>query len=339
MDRLLTFLEKLPDKVNSFLTKFPLRARAIMLSFILTVFPSLSLVAVFSLTYLIYEYVYTSIMIDTLNLFALFSTLLLITSGIFVFLALYISGYVFFKISLNQAFLIFASPSGGLSVYKVGERYVLDTSGQIAGFQMLLGMFLFVLAVPISFLVWLIQLIRIAFSRSFAESYVQFNVSEQTKSIFGLSAYGSASLVLSMMIYGVLGVQNFIYDPFNIEANITSIQLTKWEHSSQLELIFDVSENEKIDRIIGKMVIVDENDNFEHVLHPIYFDSKSDQSILVNFYSDNEIFNQLDAIGFNYLNYYLVVDSVKFDVGTTKLSKPYTIEIGQGHYDYIERVN
>lgn len=315
-----------------------IKLKAICLSFFDGVVPSLILIGLFALVYLFYSKVYSGLMLDTLNVFSIIGTILMLPAGIFAIICFLVVSYSFFHIGLNQALITFSFGNrGGFSIYESGGRFVLD-KGNIAIGQVLLGMLLFVLIVPFSLLLWLIRVIRILFSKSYAEAMI--NVSGEGFSFILIpSLIGVGACVFGLLVFGLKGIQDAFYNPYKPEPYITQLTFSGTNYIAHLSFDLNVDSFDKANQINGDVIIKYPNSDKEYIFRDRYItDGKYYlPGFNLTFDTSTEKFKEMYEIGFDNLSYYFKIKSVSFDIGTSRPLSNRTIRLDSREYEYTSK--
>ena len=314
-----------------------LKLKAIGLSFLDEVVPSIVIVGLFALTYLFYLKIYSSLFLDTINVYSVIGTILMLPAGIFAIVCFLAVSYSFFKVGLNQAIATFSfGNSGGFSIYETGGRFVFD-NGNISIMQMLLGMFLFVLIVPFAFLFWIIKIIRIAFSKKYAEAILGM-FGNGISSMFVPSLLGAGACVFGLLVWGLKGIQYSKYNPYKAEPYITKLAFHGIDnYSASLSFDFDTKSFGNVKGLSGSLILKDPNSNLEEEYKKLSIIGEDEfylPGITIQLDSTTDNFKSLYTVGFDNLDYYFKVKSAEFNNGSTNISRNYSIKLNTKDYEY-----
>ena len=312
------------------------KLKAIGISFLDGVLPSLIIVVLFVLVYLMYIKVYRALMIDTINVYSVIGTILILPSGIFVLICFLSISYSFFRIGLNQAVITFSfGNEGGFSIYEVGDRFVSD-DGTISIMQLVLGMFLFVLIIPFSLLLWIIRVVRIVFSNKYAEAICSCPREGLAKMAVP-SLIGVGACVFGLLVFGLKGIQDANYNPYEVEPYINELSFYgKNDYSASLSFDFNVDHFGKAKQINGTLSILNPETKKEIEYKNLHIADGKEYlaGFTISLNTGDIVFREMYKYGFEKLDYYFKVNSVGFDIGTTELSDVYVIELSRNDFTY-----
>lgn len=310
--------------------------KAIVFSFIDGVVPSIIIVGLFALAYVFYFKVYNALMLDTINVFSVIGTILMLPVGLFAIICFLSISYAFFSIGINQAIITFSFGSkGGFSIYKTGGRFTFD-KGNFAIMQLLLGMLLFFILVPFQAMLWLIRVIRILFSKDYANLIIETSGSGLA-AIAMPSLFGLIACIFGLLVFGLKGIQFAIYNPYEPQPYITEISFyAQLQYTSSLSFEFNVDSFGKAKQIDGNLIIKNSISGDEIKFNNLHISNGELYlpGFIIQFDTSTDYFKNAYKTGFDKLNYYFEVKNVMFNIGSININNDYLIKLDSQEYCY-----